>query len=78
MTNATMFSEEPRAALCEFMAEIRRDLELGHNDLSSSETVEQLIVAAIQTHKTLVDHGQTFGQYVQMVRNWRQPRAEGS
>ena len=82
MTNATAHPTEggyssdyvqPREALCQFVAEVRRDLELGHNQLTSSESVEQLISAATHTHKTLVDHGQTLGEYVQMVQNWRQP-----
>ena len=64
--------EEPQKALCQFVAEVRADLEVGHTRLSSSETVEQLITAATHTHKTLVDHGQTLGEYVQMVQNWRQ------
>ena len=65
--------EEPRKALCQFVAEVRADLEAGHTRLTSSETVEQLISAATHTHKTLVDHGQTLGEYVQMVQSWRQP-----
>ena len=69
--NSTQFAE-PRTALCEFIAEVRRDLEAGHNCLSSSESVEELIAAATQTNKTLTDHGQTFGEYVQMVQSWRQ------
>jgi hypothetical protein len=69
--NSTQFAE-PRTALCEFIAEVRRDLEAGHSRLSSSESVEQLVAAATQTHKALTGHGQTFGEYVQMVRNWQQ------
>ena len=65
--------DEPRKALCQFVAEVRRDLDDGHTSLSCSQTVEQLILAATHTHKTLVDHGQTLGEYVQMVVNWRQP-----
>jgi hypothetical protein len=65
--------EEPRKALCQFVAEVRRDLEDGHTRLSCSESVEQLISAATHTHKTLVGHGQTLGEYVEMVQNWRQP-----
>ena len=48
--NSTQFAE-PRTALCEFIAEVRRDLEAGHSRLSSSESVEQLVAAATQTHK---------------------------
>jgi hypothetical protein len=64
--------EKPREALIQYVAEVRRDLEAGHEKLSSSETVEQLIVAATHTHQTLVDHGQTLGEYVQIVQSWRQ------
>jgi hypothetical protein len=63
---------KPREALIQYVAEVRRDLEAGHEKLSSSETVEQLIVAATHTHQTLVDHGQALGEYVQMVQSWRQ------
>lgn len=82
MTNAPMIPNEvatstafgePRTALCEYVAEVRRDLEIGHTSLTTSESVEQLIAAATHTHKTLVDHGQAFGEYVRMVQNWRQP-----
>ncbi len=71
--NSSTDHVQPREALCQFVAEVRRDLELGHNQLTSSESVEQLISAATHTHRTLVDHGQTLGEYVQMVQNWRQP-----
>lgn len=80
MTNAPMNSDErapqfaePRNALCQFVAEVCRDLEVGQNRLSRSETVEQLLEAATHTHKTLVDHGQMLGHYVQLVQNWRGP-----
>ena len=71
-SSSTDFAQ-PREALCQFVAEVRRDLELGHDQLTSSESIDQLIRAATHTHKTLVDHGQTLGEYVQMVQNWQQP-----
>jgi hypothetical protein len=61
----------PREALSQFVAEVRRDLESSHTRLSSAVTPEQLVEVATETHKALVGHGQTMGEFVQIVRDWR-------
>lgn len=61
----------PREALSQFVAEVCRDLESSHTRLSAASTAEQLVAVATDTHKTLVGHGQTMGEFVQIVRDWR-------
>jgi hypothetical protein len=61
----------PREALSQFVAEVCRDLESSHTRLSAVCTAEQLVEVATETHKTLVGHGQTMGEFVQIVRDWR-------
>jgi hypothetical protein len=62
----------PRESITQFVAEVCRDLEASKLRLSGVDTVDELVVAAADTHKTLVDHQQTMGEFVQIVRNWRQ------
>jgi hypothetical protein len=62
----------PRASITQFVAEVCRDLEASKVRLSEVDTVDELVVAASDTHKTLVDHQQTMGEFVQIVQNWRQ------
>jgi hypothetical protein len=62
----------PLESITHFVAEVCRDLEASKNRLSGVASVDELIVAATDTHKTLVDHGQTMGQFVQIVQDWRQ------
>jgi hypothetical protein len=61
----------PREALSQFVAEVRRDLESSHTRLSAANTADQLVEVATETHKTLMGHGQTMGEFVQIVRDWR-------
>lgn len=61
----------PREALSQFVAEICRDLESSHTRLSAADTTEQLVKVATETHRTLVGHGQTMGEFVQIVQDWR-------
>lgn len=61
----------PREALSQFVAEVRRDLEASHTRLTAADTTEQLVEVATETHKTLVGHGQTMGEFVQIVQDWR-------
>jgi hypothetical protein len=61
----------PREALSQFVAEVCRDLESSHTRLSAADTTEQLVKVATDTHKVLVSHGQTMGEFVQIVRDWR-------
>jgi hypothetical protein len=62
----------PRESITQFVAEVCRDLEASKVRLSEVDTVDELVVAASDTHKTLVDHQQTMGEFVQIVQNWRQ------
>ena len=62
----------PRESITQFVAEICRDLEASKVRLSGAGTVDELVLAATDTHKTLVDHEQTMGQFVEIVQNWRQ------
>jgi len=61
----------PREALSQFVAEVRRDLASSHTRLSAAATPEQLVEVATDTHKTLVGHGQTMGEFLRIVRDWR-------
>lgn len=61
----------PREALSQFVAEVCRDLKSSHTRLSAADTTEQLVKAATDTHKVLVSHGQTMGEFVQIVQDWR-------
>jgi hypothetical protein len=61
----------PRESITQFVAEVCRDLESSKVRLSAVDTVDELVVAATDTHKTLVDHGQTMGEFIQIVQNWR-------
>ena len=63
-----------REALSQFVAEVCRDLQSGHTKLAAADTAEQLLTAATDTHKAMLDHGQAMGEYVQIVRNWREDR----
>jgi hypothetical protein len=60
----------PRESITQFVAEVCRDLEASKVRLSTVDTVDELVVAATDTHKTLVDHEQTMGQFVQIVQKW--------
>ena len=62
----------PRESITLFVTEVCRDLEASKSRLSTVDTVDALIVAATETHKTLADHEQTMGQFVQFVQSWRQ------
>ena len=62
----------PRESITQFVDEVCRDLEASKDRLSGVDSVDELIVAATDTHKTLVDHGQTMGQFVQIVQRWRE------
>jgi hypothetical protein len=62
----------PREAISHFVGEVCRDLEARKSRLESVDSVDQLISAATETHKTLVDHGRTMGQFLQFVQSWRQ------
>ena len=62
----------PRESLTQFVAEVCRDLEASKVQLSGVDSVDKLVAVATDTHKTLVDHGQTMGEFVQIVQNWRQ------
>lgn len=72
MNDSSIFQlKGPREALSQFVAEVRRDLESSHSRLSAADTTEQLVKAATDTHKVLVSHGQTMGEFVQIVQDWR-------
>ena len=72
MNDSAMFQlKGPREALSQFVAEVCRDLESSHIRLSAAATPEQLVEAAAHTHKTLVGHGQTMAEFVQIVQDWR-------
>ena len=40
--------------------------------LLAADTGEQLVAAADDTYKTLVSHAENMGEYVQVVRDWRE------
>ena len=61
----------PREAISHFVGDVCRDLQAKKNRLETAGTVDQLIQAATDTHKSLVDHGQTMGQFLQFVENWQ-------
>ena len=62
----------PRESITQFVDEVCRDLGASKARLSEVGTVDELVAAATDTHRTLVDHGQTMGQFVQIVQNWKQ------
>ena len=62
----------PREAISQFVGEVCRDLESQRVRLGAVDSVDQLIIAVTDTHKTLVEHGRTMGQFLQFVHNWRQ------
>ena len=62
----------PRESITQFVAEVCRDLEPSKVRLSGVKTVDELVVVATDTHKTLLDHEQTMGQFVEIVQDWRQ------
>jgi hypothetical protein len=62
----------PRESITQFVDEVCRDLELSKDRLSRVDSVDELIGAVTDTHRSLVDHGQTMGQFVRIVQNWRQ------
>ena len=61
----------PREAISHFVGDVCRDLQAQKDRLETANTVDQLIRAATETHKALVDHGQTMGQFVQFVQKWQ-------
>ena len=61
----------PREAMSHFVADVCRDLATKKNRLETAGSVDQLIEAATDTHKSLVDHGHTMGQFLKIVRNWQ-------
>ena len=61
----------PREAMSHFVADVCRDLAAKKNRLEAAGSVDQLIEAATDTHKSLVDHGHTMGQFLKIVRNWQ-------
>ena len=61
----------PREAISHFVADVCRDLEAKKNRLETAGTVDQLIAAATDTHKSLVEHGHTMGQYLHFVQSWQ-------
>ncbi|HKX98329.1 MAG TPA: hypothetical protein VJL86_01295 [Steroidobacteraceae bacterium] len=61
----------PREAMSHFVEDVCRDLEAKKNRLEAAGSVDQLIEAATDTHKSLVDHGHTMGQFLKIVRNWQ-------
>jgi hypothetical protein len=62
----------PRESITQFVDEVCRDLGASKDRLSGVETIDELVMAATDTHKTLMEHEQTMGQFVQIVQNWRQ------
>jgi hypothetical protein len=62
----------PRESITQFVDEVCRDLGVSKARLSEVGTVDELVAAATDTHKTLIEHGQTMAQFVQIVQNWRQ------
>jgi hypothetical protein len=68
----TISVKGPREALGQFVADVCRDLESRQMTLLAAGTGEQLIAAADDTYKTLVSHAQNMGEYVQVVRDWRE------
>lgn len=62
----------PREALSQFVAEVRRDLESSHVKLSAADTADQLCAVAVDTHRSLMSHGETMGEFVRIVQDWRQ------
>ena len=69
--SSTLQLNGPREALSQFLAEVCRDLESSHSRLSAADTTEQLVKAATDTHKVMVSHGQTMGEFVRIVQDWR-------
>jgi hypothetical protein len=61
----------PREAISHFVDDVCRDLEAKKNRLETAGTVDQLIAAATDTHKSLVEHGHTMGQYLRFVQSWQ-------
>ena len=68
----TLSLKGPREALGQFVADVCRDLESRQMSLLAADTGEQLIAVADDTYKTLVSHAQNMGEYVQVVRGWRE------
>ena len=62
----------PRDSIAQFVDEVCRDLGANRARLSGVETIEELVAAATDTHKTLAEHEQTMGHFVQIVHSWRQ------
>ena len=61
----------PREAISHFVGDVCRDLEAKKSRLETAGSVDQLIEAAHDTHRSLVDHGQTMGQFLKFVQNWQ-------
>ena len=62
----------PRESISQFVEEVCRDLGASKARISGVGTVDELVAAATDTHKALLEHGQTMGQFVQIVQNWKQ------
>ena len=69
--SSTLQMKVPREALSQFLAEVCRELESSHTRVSAADSTEQLVKAATDTHKVLVSHGQTMGEFVRIVQDWR-------
>ena len=62
----------PRDSITQFVEEVCYDLEESRARLADVESIDALVAATMDTHKTLVEHEQTMSQFVKIVQNWRQ------
>ena len=80
MSNAPAFPDQkpttdqlvmPRTALCEYLDDACQDLVTRRDKLSTVDTADELVSAVIEAHQILVDHGETMGEFVRLVRRWQ-------
>jgi len=62
----------PRDSITQFVEEVCYDLEASRARLAEVESIDALVAATTDTHKTLDEHEQTMSQFVKIVNNWRQ------
>jgi hypothetical protein len=85
MSNAPVFPEQrpttdqldlPRTALCEYLDDACQDLVTRRGKLRDANTADELVSAVTEVHQVLVDHGESMGEFVRLVRRWQsQPGA---
>ena len=61
----------PRAALCEYMDDACQDLVTSRAKFYDANTADELVSAVTEAHQVFVDHGESMGEFVRLVRRWQ-------